>query len=185
MKIDRSELHKLNQDLERRFKKFPETSFSWRISYYWKHIQYRTLLLYRLMLAFKDVPLLHGFLEWQYNLASIHSGIEFLSPLGGGVIMPHFGTIKLNANSIGDSVYIFHNVTIGNDYATGRPTIGNNVFIGAHSLVLGEITIGDNVIIGANSFVTSDVPSNCLVAGNPAKVIKSISSDQIQEMIGY
>ena len=53
----------------------------------------------------------------------------------------------------------------------GRVTIGNNVFIGAESVVLPGITIGDNVIIGANSTVTHDIPPGMVAAGTPAKVI--------------
>lgn len=53
----------------------------------------------------------------------------------------------------------------------GRVTIGNNVFIGAGTVVLPGVTIGDNVVIGANSIVTHDVPSNTVCAGNPAKFI--------------
>ena len=53
----------------------------------------------------------------------------------------------------------------------GRVNIGNNVFIGAESVVLPNVTIGDNVIIGANSTVTKDIPSNSVYAGNPAKFI--------------
>ncbi len=56
----------------------------------------------------------------------------------------------------------------------GRVTIGDNVFIGAESVVLPGVTIGDNVIVGANSTVTKDVPSNSVVAGSPAKVICSL-----------
>lgn len=53
----------------------------------------------------------------------------------------------------------------------GRVNIGNNVFIGAESVVLPNVTIGNNVIIGANSTVTKDIPSGCVYAGNPAKFI--------------
>ena len=53
----------------------------------------------------------------------------------------------------------------------GRVTIGNNVFIGAESVVLPGVTIGNNVIVGANSTVTHDVPDGVVVAGTPAKVI--------------
>lgn len=53
----------------------------------------------------------------------------------------------------------------------GRVTVGNNVFIGAESVVLPGVTIGNNVIIGANSTVTHDIPDNSVVAGNPAKFI--------------
>ena len=53
----------------------------------------------------------------------------------------------------------------------GRVTIGDNVFIGAETVVLPGVDIGSNVIIGANSTVTHNVPDNTVVAGSPAKVI--------------
>ena len=53
----------------------------------------------------------------------------------------------------------------------GRVTIGNNVFIGAESIVLPGVTIGDNVIIGANSTVTHDIPEGSVAVGSPARVI--------------
>lgn len=56
----------------------------------------------------------------------------------------------------------------------GRVTIGNNVFIGAESVVLPGITIGDNVIIGANSTVTHDIPTNSVAVGSPARVISTL-----------
>lgn len=56
----------------------------------------------------------------------------------------------------------------------GRVNIGNNVFIGAESVVLPNVNIGDNVVIGANSTVSKDIPSNSVYAGNPAKFIYTI-----------
>ena len=53
----------------------------------------------------------------------------------------------------------------------GRVTIGDNVFIGAESVVLPGVTIGNNVIIGANSTVTHDIPDGSVAAGSPARVI--------------
>lgn len=53
----------------------------------------------------------------------------------------------------------------------GRVVIGDNVFIGAESVVLPNVRIGNNVIIGANSTVTKDIPDNVVAAGNPAKKI--------------
>lgn len=56
-----------------------------------------------------------------------------------------------------------------------RPvTIGDNVWIGGSVTILPGVTIGDNVTIGAGSVVVKDVPSNVVVAGNPAKVIRKV-----------
>lgn len=56
----------------------------------------------------------------------------------------------------------------------GRVTIGNNVFIGAESVVLPNVKIGNNVIIGANSVISKDIPDNVVVAGNPVKILCSL-----------
>ncbi len=50
--------------------------------------------------------------------------------------------------------------------------IGQNVRVGAHSIILPGITIGQNVAVGAGSVVTKDVPDGVIVAGNPARVVK-------------
>lgn len=50
--------------------------------------------------------------------------------------------------------------------------IGKRCFVGANAIILCGIKIGDEVIIGSGSIVTKDVPANCIVAGNPAKIIK-------------
>ena len=51
-------------------------------------------------------------------------------------------------------------------------TIGNNVWIGSHAVILPGITIGDNAIVGAGAVVTKDVPAGAIVAGAPAKIIR-------------
>lgn len=51
--------------------------------------------------------------------------------------------------------------------------IGKNCFIAVNAIVLPGVTIGDEVIVGAGAVVTKNIPSNCIVAGNPAKVIRS------------
>ena len=50
--------------------------------------------------------------------------------------------------------------------------IGRRCFIGADVIVLGGVRVGDEVIVGAGAVVTKDVPSNCVVAGNPARIIR-------------
>jgi maltose O-acetyltransferase len=57
----------------------------------------------------------------------------------------------------------------------GKPvTIGNNVWIGGHSVINPGVTIGDNSVIASGSVVVKDIPANVLAGGNPAKVIKKI-----------
>ena len=56
-------------------------------------------------------------------------------------------------------------------------TIGHDVWIGANSTILPGVKIGDNVVIGANSVVNKDVPSNCIVAGAPARFIRKLQND--------
>lgn len=58
----------------------------------------------------------------------------------------------------------------------GRVTIGNNVFIGAESVILPNVTIGNNVIVGANSTVTHDIPDDMVYAGSPARAICTLES---------
>lgn len=74
---------------------------------------------------------------------------------------------------IGDDVGIMHEVTLGSRGAYAAPIIGNNVFIGTGAKILGPVTIGDNVDIGANSVVLEDVPPNSLVVGIPGRIIEN------------
>lgn len=55
----------------------------------------------------------------------------------------------------------------------GRVDIGNNVFVGAESVILPGVKIGDNVVIGANSTVTKDIPSGTVAVGSPARIVDS------------
>ena len=56
---------------------------------------------------------------------------------------------------------------------TGPIVLGDSVWVGTKSTIVGGVTIGDDVVIGANSVVTKDIPSHCVAAGVPAKVIRS------------
>lgn len=67
------------------------------------------------------------------------------------------------------------NPTTDSANKTMKPvTIENNVFIGAHSLILKGVTIGENSVIGAGSVITRSVPANQIWAGNPAKFIRNL-----------
>lgn len=77
---------------------------------------------------------------------------------------------------IGDYTLITREVMIlSHDASRGikqNTKIGSNCFIGVRSIILPGVTIGDEVIVGAGSVVTKDIPSNCIIAGNPAKIIR-------------
>lgn len=56
-------------------------------------------------------------------------------------------------------------------------TLGRSVWIGGAAVILPGVSIGDGAVVGAGSVVTKDVPPGCVVAGNPAKVIRRITSE--------
>lgn len=99
------------------------------------------------------------------------------------------GGVKIDTTNaflieIGDNVGLSNDVQIlAHDNSTRRflgvsklwkVKIGNNVFVGAKSIILPNVTIGNNVIIGAGSVVTKDVEDNMVVAGNPARPISTL-----------
>jgi acetyltransferase-like isoleucine patch superfamily enzyme len=66
------------------------------------------------------------------------------------------------------------------DLAPSSPTIiEDNVWVGMNAVVMKGVTIGKNSVIGANSVVVRDIPPNVIAAGNPAKVIKSLTPEEI------
>lgn len=80
--------------------------------------------------------------------------------------------------TIGEKTMVtFDAIILSHDYASRRhaakTVIGSYCFIGCGSIIMPNVTIGDHVIVAAGSVVTKDVPANSIVAGNPAKVIKT------------
>lgn len=127
----------------------------------------------RFMIFFyKKIPILSKFI-W---LALVRRGI-YVSPravIGRGVFFPHpTGIVIGDGCVIGDNATIYQGVTIGRKDVEidSYPVVGNNCIMCAGSVVIGNLSIGNNVIIGANSVVNKSIPCNSVVAGVPARFI--------------
>lgn len=67
-------------------------------------------------------------------------------------------------------------LNLNREHAARAPiTIGDNCFIGMNSVILKGTTLGDNVVVGAGSIVHGTFPDNCVIAGNPAKIIRRLT----------
>jgi putative colanic acid biosynthesis acetyltransferase WcaB len=114
------------------------------------------------------------FIEWMLGIE-----IPGATVIGKGFQLYHGQAMVIHKNVvIGNNCIMRQATTIGNATMNGGcPVIGNNVDIGCNVCIVGAIKIGDNVVIGAGSVVTKDVPSNCVIAGNPARIIRSLELD--------
>ena len=101
----------------------------------------------------------------------IHPG----AVIGRRLFMDHgMGIVIGETTIIGDNCTIYHGVTLGGtgkDKIKRHPTLKNNVLVGCGSKVLGNITIGENVKIGANSVILKDILDNNTVVGIPGKIV--------------
>jgi serine O-acetyltransferase len=86
------------------------------------------------------------------------------------------GSLSIHPDVVlGDRVGVMHNVTIGSNMRGGAPVIGDDVFIGVNSTVLGPIRVGNRVRIAANTAVTTNVPDDSVVVGSPAKIYRRLT----------
>jgi serine O-acetyltransferase len=109
------------------------------------------------------------------------AGMDLPSTLraGPGLLLVHGWGIVVNKDcQIGSNVTLFNGVVLGRKdtltaagRATAYPIVGNDVWIGPHAVVIG-VKVGDGAIVGPGSVVTKDVPPRCVVAGNPARVLR-------------
>ena len=150
-----------------------KTNFINIFSFYLFNPCFKTITWMRICKYFseKKIKLLYFLSRLKYRHLQVKYGIQIdyrLDILGGFNIHHYGGIVK-----IGKNLNIRNNTTIGNT-DKGVPEIGDNVFIGVNSVLIGDIKIGDNCIIGAGSVVTKSFDDNSIIAGNPAKLIRKI-----------
>ena len=105
--------------------------------------------------------------------AEIHPAAQ----IGRRFTIDHGAGVVIGGTAIiGDDCLMYHGATLGMTGKHGgkrHPTLGNNVLVGAGSILLGTITVGDGARVGAGSVVVDDVPPHTTVVGNPARVVRT------------
>ncbi len=147
-------------------------SFDWLNLLYllYKYPEFRNLYYYRIKKGnFIGLIFMHIIKFFYKECPSL---FLYCDNIGSGLFIQHGFSTIVSAESIGDNCWINQQVTIGYSRENERPTIGNNVTINAGAKLIGKVIINDNVTVGANAVVVKDVPSNCVVVGVPAYVIK-------------
>ncbi len=139
------------------------------------------VVLYRLKCWLRDhhIPLLPRTCDW-VNMLVWRVQIADSVSIGPGLCISHGEVMIAGEVTVGrnctlnpwSGIGLLHRRRVSHPWERlVGPTLGDNVFIGVGSRLLGPIKVGDNVRIGANSVVIRDVPSDSVVAGNPARVL--------------
>jgi serine O-acetyltransferase len=92
--------------------------------------------------------------------------------IGPGFFIQHGYATAVSAQKIGNNCSINQCAAIGWTDRSRPPILGDNVHIKNGAKVLGPITVGNNVTVGANAVVVKNVPSNCVVVGVPARIVR-------------
>jgi len=141
-----------------------------------KPVQIRYLIVYRKASFYKKISIRGIYYRMRLQRLSEKTGIQLptKAQIGKGLFIAHFGSIIVNPDAkLGCNVNIAPGVVIGKTNRgekKGVPSIGNDVWIGANAVIVGNINIGDDVMIAPNAYVNMDVPSHSIVLGNPAVI---------------
>ena len=145
----------------------------WYIYHYIRHLRY---LEYYKNTGRLGVSFLYHFFKYKRLGFKLRFTV-YPNTVGAGFRIYHAGDfihVKPTCK-IGKNCTLLPGVVIGNkyEYTTNNPVIiGDNCYIGLGARIFGSVKIGNNVIIGANSVVTKDIPDSCIVGGIPAKILK-------------
>lgn len=120
--------------------------------------------------------LIRFYCNWRLYRFSRKYGVEIkpCTKIGAGFVMVHSYNITVSPYAtLGKNVTMLKGATVGESKGkhSGAPTIGDSVYIGLNSTVLGGITVGCDVLIAPNTLVTQDVPDHSVVIGSPCRII--------------
>lgn len=120
--------------------------------------------------------LFFAFRYFRWKRLGIKLGFSIdINTFGYGASIQHHGCIIIsNEVKIGNNCRVHNCVNIGKSKSSGAPVIGNNVYIGPGAKIYGDISIGNNVQIGANAVVNKTFPDDVVIAGVPARIIKTL-----------
>ena len=100
-----------------------------------------------------------------------HVDLSEKTQIGEGLYLGHPFCTTINPNAIiGKNCNIHKGVTIGQENRgkrKGAPVIGDHVWIGVNSTIVGKVTVGNDVLIAPNTYVNVDIPDHAVVFGNP------------------
>lgn len=134
---------------------------------------------------------MHKFYKKLFEISAKKNGIEFSvdNEIGYGFYIGYPYGITINPNVvIGNNVNIHKGVTIGQENRgkrKGTPRIGNKVWIGVNSTIVGNIVVGDDVLIAPNTYINCNIPDHSIVVGNPCiiKRVDNATKDYINRIV--
>ncbi len=164
--------NKFSKDLYRYYGEKGET-FAQRLI---RPVELKYIALFRKTESCKFKPLKLVYTVWLKLMSNkTYIQIPARTKIGEGFYIGHSGRVIINPEAeLGKNMNVSTGVTIGYENRgerKGAPKFDGNCWIGANSVIVGNVRIGEDVLIAPLTFVNFDVPSHSIVIGNPAKII--------------
>lgn len=120
--------------------------------------------------------------------------LPWRTEIGAGLSLIHgWGLVVSQGARIGRNVTLFHGATLGRrdrmtregDRVIGYPILEDEVWVGPHAIIIGDVTIGRGSRIGGGAFVTESVPPFSIVTGNPSSIVKTDCIPDVLNLVPF